>query len=174
MLEKMKLELFVFILFSTVPGLLALGNGAPPEACNNLMPQHPGVSSQPANNDYFIISDAVARYTPGQQYLGTSIAIARRYTGLSQVVFVLAARADSLSIDHLSSCVQISQCSTLFTPLLFIPVELRAESDPFIGFFIQARAESNQESVNSIVGVWTPLNTTMARRATCNGVNGVS
>ena len=77
---KMKLELFVFTLFSTVPGLLARGNGAPPEACNNLMPQH-GVSSQPVNNGYFIISDAVTRYTPGQQYLGTSIAIARRYLG---------------------------------------------------------------------------------------------
>ena len=43
-----------------------------------------------------------------------------------------------------------------------------------MGFFIQARAESNQNSTSSIVGVWTPLNTNMARTATCNGVDGVS
>jgi len=58
--------------------------------------------------------------------------------------------------------------------MLSIPVELRGQFDEFIGFFIQARAERNQESTASIVGVWTPLNVTMARRATCNGVNGVS
>ena len=65
----MKLELCVFVLFSTVPGLLARGNGAPPEACHNLMPQH-GEVNKPANNNYFILSDAVNGYTPGQQYLG--------------------------------------------------------------------------------------------------------
>jgi len=64
--------------------------------------------------------------------------------------------------------------SMLFASLLLIPVQLRADSEPFLGFFIQARAESNQESTASIVGVWTPLNTTMARTAICNGVNGVS
>ncbi|XP_065905953.1 uncharacterized protein [Dysidea avara] len=114
----MKLKLLVFVLFSTVPGLLARGNGAPPEACEDLMPRH-GVNSQPTNNGYFILSDAVNDYSPGQEYL----------------------------------------------------VELRADSDPFIGFFIQARVESDQGS-NSIVGIWTPLNTTMARRATCNRVDG--
>ena len=62
----------------------------------------------------------------------------------------------------------------LFTPVLLITVELRANSDPFLGFFIQARIENNQGSTTSIVGVWTPLNTTMARTATCNGVDGVS
>ena len=59
----------MFVLFSTVPGLLARSNGAPPEACNNLMPQHE-VAGEPANNNYFILSDAVNGYTPGQQYLG--------------------------------------------------------------------------------------------------------
>jgi len=58
--------------------------------------------------------------------------------------------------------------------LFLFPVELRGVSETFIGFFIQARAESSQESVTSIVGIWTPLNTTMARTATCNGVDGVS
>ena len=53
-------------------------------------------------------------------------------------------------------------------------MQLIAESEPFRGFFIQARAESNQGSTASIVGVWTPLNTTMTRTATCNGVDGVS
>ena len=53
-------------------------------------------------------------------------------------------------------------------------VELRGDSEPFLGFFIQARTESNQESVTSIVGIWTPLNTMMARTAICNGVDGVS
>ena len=57
--------------------------------------------------------------------------------------------------------------------MLLIPVELRADSDPFLGFFIQARVENNQGSTASIVGVWTPLNTT-ARTARCNGVDGVS
>ena len=66
----MKLKLFVFVLFSTVPGLLARSNGAPAAACGNLMPQH-GVNSQPTNNGYFILSDAVKDYSPGQKYLGT-------------------------------------------------------------------------------------------------------
>ena len=66
----MKLKLLVFVLFSTVPGLLARGNGAPPEACEDLMPRH-GVNSQPTNNGYFILSDAVNDYSPGQEYLGT-------------------------------------------------------------------------------------------------------
>ncbi|XP_065905954.1 ferric-chelate reductase 1-like [Dysidea avara] len=115
----MKLKLFVYVLFSTVPGLLARSTGAPPQACNDMMPRH-GVNSQPTNNGYFIISDAVNSCSPGEDYL----------------------------------------------------VELRANSDPFLGFFIQARVENNQGSTTSIVGVWTPLNTTMARTATCNGVDG--
>ena len=54
-----------------------------------------------------------------------------------------------------------------------LTVELRGEFFPFIGFFIQARTENNQDLTSSIVGVWTPLDN-LARRATCNGVNGVS
>ena len=53
-------------------------------------------------------------------------------------------------------------------------VELRAEFGQFGGFFIQARAESNQDFTSSIVGVWTPLDPDLARTATCNGVDGVS
>ena len=54
-----------------------------------------------------------------------------------------------------------------------LTVELRGEFFPFIGFFIQARTENNQDLTSSIVGVWTPLDN-LARRARCNGVNGVS
>ncbi|XP_065905952.1 putative ferric-chelate reductase 1 [Dysidea avara] len=116
---KIQVYLFVTTLLCTVPGLLARGTGAPPEACTSMMPNH-GVNSQPENIGYYLISDAINSYNPGQQYL----------------------------------------------------VQLRADSDTFRGFFIQARTESNQESTAGIVGVWTPLNTTMTRTATCNGMDG--
>jgi len=53
-----------------------MSSGAPSGACSNLMPLHNGAISQPANNGYFIFSDAVTSYTPGQQYLGKVISAA--------------------------------------------------------------------------------------------------
>ena len=53
-------------------------------------------------------------------------------------------------------------------------VQLVGRVSEFAGFFIQARNESHQDSVESIVGVWTPLMSDMARTAICNGVDGVS
>ena len=85
----MKLKLFVFVLFSTVPGLLAMGTGAPAAACGDLMPRH-GATSQPSNNGYFIISDAVNDYDPGQEYLGTRKSITRCYATLLAAVFTCA------------------------------------------------------------------------------------
>ena len=67
------MELFVITLFTMVPGLLAMGDGAPPGACSDLMPQHAGTAGQPTNNGYVILSDAVNGYTPGQQYLGNVV-----------------------------------------------------------------------------------------------------
>ena len=52
-------------------------------------------------------------------------------------------------------------------------VQLVGRVTEFAGFFIQARNESNQDSVESIVGVWTPMNNE-ARTVQCNGVDGVS
>jgi len=46
-------------------------------------------------------------------------------------------------------------------------------STEFKGFFIQARAETDQDSVSSIVGTWKPLNT-QARTQECNNVEEVS
>ena len=65
----MKLELFLITLMSAIPGLLARSAGAPPEACRDMMPQH-GAQSEPSNNGYFIVSDAIGGYTPGQSYRG--------------------------------------------------------------------------------------------------------
>jgi len=67
-----KMELFLITLFTMVPGLLAMSDGAPSGACGDLMPQH-GAPNQPTNNGYFILSDAVNGYTPGQQYLGNLV-----------------------------------------------------------------------------------------------------
>ena len=55
---------------------------------------------------------------------------------------------------------------------ILILVQLMGTSTEFKGFFIQARAEKDQESVSSIVGTWNPLNTE-ARTQKCNDVNGV-
>lgn len=42
-------------------------------------------------------------------------------------------------------------------------------SSAFAGFFIQARAESNQDSQNSIVGVWAPISgRSEAKTIRCN------
>ena len=40
-----------------------------------MMPQHRGASSQPENVGYYIISDAIDGYTPGENYLGTVVTI---------------------------------------------------------------------------------------------------
>ena len=72
----MKIQVYVFTisLLSVVPGLLARSSGAPPEACSTMMPQH-GANSQPENVGYYIISDAIDGYTPGENYLGTLVTI---------------------------------------------------------------------------------------------------
>ena len=57
--------------------------------------------------------------------------------------------------------------------LCFYVVQLVSLSGEFAGFLIQARAQSNQDSRDSIVGVWTPSNGE-AKTTQCNGVNGVS
>jgi len=57
--------------------------------------------------------------------------------------------------------------------MFLIPVELRGQLETFQGFFIQARTENNQETKASIVGTWTPLNTTLSKTIKCN-VKGVS
>ena len=70
---KRRAYLFIVVLFSAIPGLLARSSGAPREACNDLLPQH-GATSQPSNEGYFILSEAIDNgYTPGRQYLGTLI-----------------------------------------------------------------------------------------------------
>ena len=65
----MELNTFLLVLLSTIPGLLARSSGAPQEACEDMMPLH-GVASQPNNNGYFIISDAIGNYNPEQSYRG--------------------------------------------------------------------------------------------------------
>ena len=57
--------------------------------------------------------------------------------------------------------------------MLIILVQLVARRSDFAGFFIQARAESNQDSVNSIVGTWTPTNNA-AKTVRCNNDDRVS
>ena len=57
--------------------------------------------------------------------------------------------------------------------LIVILVQLMGTSTEFKGFFIQARAEKDQESVSSIVGTWNPLNTE-ARTQNCNNVKKVN
>ena len=52
-------------------------------------------------------------------------------------------------------------------------VQLVGRSGDFAGFFIQARAENNQDSVSSVVGTWTPMNNE-ARTVQCNDHDGVS
>ena len=67
---KRRAYLFIVVLFSTIPGLLARSSGAPTEACSDLLPRH-GAASQPSNGGYFILSEAIDNgYTPGRQYLG--------------------------------------------------------------------------------------------------------
>jgi len=56
---------------------------------------------------------------------------------------------------------------------IFCAVTLVGLDVSFRGFFIQARAESNQNDESSIVGMWTPMNDE-AQIVQCNGVNGVS
>ena len=94
----MKLKLFVYVLFSTVPGLLARSTGAPPQACNDMMPRH-GVNSQPTNNGYFIISDAVNSYSPGEDYLGTKYSIAN--LARASIGAALAACTSGLAVNTL-------------------------------------------------------------------------
>ena len=52
-------------------------------------------------------------------------------------------------------------------------VQLVGRVSDFAGFFIQARAENNQDSVSSIVGVWTAPQD-MATTIQCNDDNRVS
>ena len=41
----------------------------------------------------------------------------------------------------------------------------------FGGFFVQARTESNSDSLSSIVGTWTPVMPDEARTVPCNGAD---
>ena len=52
-------------------------------------------------------------------------------------------------------------------------VQLIARRSDFAGFFIQARAENDQDSVSSIVGTWTPVDNT-AKTIRCNDNDRVS
>ena len=67
---KAQVYLFVTTLLATVPGLLAYPSGAPREACSSMMPNHGGVNSEPKNMGYYIISEAINDYNPGEEYLG--------------------------------------------------------------------------------------------------------
>jgi len=53
-----------------VPSLLAYPNGAPPEACDSLMPNHDGAQiASPNTTVYFLLGDVFnGSYTPGMTY----------------------------------------------------------------------------------------------------------
>ena len=60
--------------------------------------------------------------------------------------------------------------------ILFCAVTLIAVIGDFAGFFVQARTENNSDSLNSIVGTWTPMMQDNPEAATvpCNGRADVS
>ena len=67
-LNFVMIHLSFLYLLSIAPGLLARRDGAPPEACNDLMPQH-GVQSAPANDGFFLFGDVIdGPYNPGATY----------------------------------------------------------------------------------------------------------
>ena len=67
------ITLSLLYLLSFVPSLLARGNGAPPEACGNLMPRH-GVQSALSNDGFFLLGDVFnGPYIPGRTYESKSI-----------------------------------------------------------------------------------------------------
>ena len=70
----MKWILLLLAFLSVLPtGLWARREGAPTDACPNLMPQH-GVQGGP-NNGFFLISDVIdnGTYEPGESYEGNNI-----------------------------------------------------------------------------------------------------
>ena len=70
------MDLFLFIiLLSTARGLLAHPDGAPSGSCMDFEVGHGGGEESTVYNSYFVFSDAVNGYTPGNEYLGTFIKV---------------------------------------------------------------------------------------------------
>lgn len=65
----MKMKLSFLCLLCIVPSLLAWPTGAPPEACDSLMPNHRGTQSGPSNDGFFLLGDVFnGSYVPGMTY----------------------------------------------------------------------------------------------------------
>ena len=70
----MMISLSFLYLLSIVPTLLAWPTGAPPQACEDLMPQHGGAQPAPSNDGFFLLGDVFnGSYIPGRTYESKNI-----------------------------------------------------------------------------------------------------
>jgi len=73
------LVIFSLGLLSQASCSLAYPNGAPQDACPDLMPRHGGTQSMDGNDGFFLMGDVVidGSYVPGQSYQSKRAAMGR-------------------------------------------------------------------------------------------------
>ena len=68
--EMKWMVLLLTLLSVNIRCLWARSNGAPRDACDDLMPQHTGATSAPMNPGFFLMGDVIENrtYVPGETY----------------------------------------------------------------------------------------------------------